>query len=89
MSLPDVIENVVNNAHDVTVPHDTVIDELRNIANQVDNDLEPLSMSMAIYMLGFSSYNGFKEYFTSNSNYDESMPKRLYEYMNYLKTYRR
>ena len=68
MLLPTIIENVVNNAEDITIPNDTVIDELQNIANQVDNDARTLSITMAIYMLGFSSYNGFKEYLTIDGN---------------------
>lgn len=81
MSLPTIIENVVNSAEDVNVPHDTVIDELQNIADQVENDPGTLSMAMAIYMLGFSSYNGFKECLTADGNWNEAMLKRLYEYM--------
>lgn len=85
MMLPTIIENVVNSAEDVTVPNDTVIDELQNIANQVDNDTGALSMAMAIYMLGFSSYNGFKECIMDDGNWNEDMLRRAYEYVTLLK----
>lgn len=51
--LPEVIESVIAKA-EITVPNDTVIPELRAIANE-----KQVSMAMAIYLLGFSSYQGF------------------------------
>ena len=55
MVLPDVIESVVNTA-DIRIPHDTVMQELQEIADQ-----KGISIAMAFYMLGFSTYNGFTE----------------------------
>lgn len=37
-------------------------------------------MAMAVYMLGFNSYNGFKDYLKDEDAMDEAMIKRLYEY---------
>ena len=54
MVLPGVIESVVNTA-EVRIPNDTVMKELENIAST-----QGVSIAMAIYMLGFSSYNGFR-----------------------------
>ncbi|MDR1821387.1 MAG: Eco47II family restriction endonuclease [Oscillospiraceae bacterium] len=54
MILPSVIENVVEKAAPGVVPQDTVIDELKQIA-----DNENGSFALALYMLGFGSYNGF------------------------------
>ena len=51
--LPDVIERIIENA-EITIPNDTVIDELKAIANSKN-----ISMAMSIYLLGFSSYMGF------------------------------
>ena len=51
--LPEVIESVVANAN-IRTPNDTVMQELQRIA-----DAQGISIAMAIYMLGFSSYNGF------------------------------
>ncbi len=59
MVLPDVIEEVVNNSEETKVPNDTVYDELRASANAIGCDAEDLSMAIAIYMLGFGTYNGF------------------------------
>ena len=53
MVLPEVIESVVADA-DIRTPNDTVMQELQTIA-----DTQGVSIAMAIYMLGFSSYNGF------------------------------
>ena len=61
MALPEVIEKVVKSENEIDVPKDTVIDELRNIATQIEEN-ESLAMSMAVYMLGFNTYNGFREY---------------------------
>ncbi len=54
MVLPLVIENVVENAAPGSVPQDTVIDELKKIAEN-----EERTFVLALYMLGFSSYLGF------------------------------
>lgn len=51
--LPEVIESVVANAA-ITTPNDTVMEELQQIA-----DTQGVSVAMAIYMLGFSTYAGF------------------------------
>ena len=51
--LPEVIESVVSNT-DIRTPNDTVMQELQQIA-----DAQGVSVAMAIYMLGFSTYNGF------------------------------
>lgn len=55
MVLPEVIERVVSNMDEKMVPHDTVLDELKALAT----DDKDLSIAMATYMLGFSTYNGF------------------------------
>lgn len=55
MVLPEVIESVVADA-DIKTPNDTVMKELENIAAS-----KGISIAMAIYLLGFSSYSGFKE----------------------------
>ena len=59
MVLPKVIEKVVSEMEDVQVPNDTVVAELRDWAQHLDGDTEDLSIAMAVYMLGFSGYNGF------------------------------
>ena len=54
MALPNVIEEVVNRSAASTIPNDTVIAELQTIA-----DNEKGSFALALYMLGFGSYQGF------------------------------
>ena len=61
MVLPNTIQKVVNENSNTVIPHDTVIDEIKEKAaeNRIeDNDV---AMSLAVYMLGFSSYLGFTE----------------------------
>ncbi len=54
MVLPSVIEDVVNSSNTITTPNDTVIDELKEIAESKNG-----SFALALYMLGFGSYIGF------------------------------
>ncbi len=54
MALPGVIEEVVSNANSISIPHDTVIEELRRIADEKNG-----SFALALYMLGFEGYIGF------------------------------
>ena len=61
MILPSVIENAVKELEGTIVPHDTVIDELRELAAKQDIESEDLAVAMAAYMLGFGSYRGFKK----------------------------
>lgn len=72
--LPDVIAEVIKDGSSVSVPKDTVLEELSNIAKNIDASSEELSMAMAMYLLGFSSYSGFAK------SDDENMINRIYEY---------
>mgnify|MGYP003306562120 CR=1 FL=1 len=51
MALPEVINTVVNEEGAVTVPQDTVIQELRKVAELYSEQSEDLAMAMAVYML--------------------------------------
>ena len=77
MVLPEVINNVVNDNSEINIPQDTVVKELHNIASNLQVDNEELSMAMAVYLLGFSTYNGFSNIFEPES-VDEKKLKRLY-----------
>lgn len=79
MVLPKIIEKVVDRGEGFNVPADTILDELRNIAYKIGEKSESLAMAMAVYMLGFNAYNGFKNYLK-----DEAILKRLYEYAKML-----
>ena len=81
MALPETINSVVNAEDGVSVPHDTVIQELRNVAMLHAEKTEELAMAMAVYMLGFSTYMGFGD--GMDRQFDEKndeMLKRIYEY---------
>lgn len=54
MILPSVIQEVIATSGDIIVPHDTVIEELKQIAEKKGG-----SFALALYMLGFESYIGF------------------------------
>lgn len=54
MALPSVIQEVISDAGNAFVPHDTVMEELQHIADEKDG-----SFALALYMLGFESYLGF------------------------------
>ena len=58
--LPSVIQKVVDNLSDAIVPHDTVIEELKQLAEKQKIEDKELALAMAVCMLGFGSYNGFK-----------------------------
>lgn len=59
MVLPGLIQKTVDELSESFVPHDTVIDELRELAKKQNSKSEDLAIAMATYMLGFSSYKGF------------------------------
>lgn len=82
MVLPKVIEKVVNEGgEDVKVPHDSVMSELRRIAKEMNTDDENLAMALAVYLLGFSTYNGFSKVAGNVvDDVDENVLKRIYEY---------
>lgn len=54
MILPSVIQEVVDDSENMNIPHDTVLEELKHIAEMKNG-----SFAMALYMLGFKSYAGF------------------------------
>lgn len=81
MALPEVINTVVNEERAVTVPQDTVIQELRKVAELYENQPEDLAMAMSVYMLGFSTYLGFNDQYKGELTGEiDTTLKRLYEY---------
>ncbi len=81
MALPDMVNLIVNEESGVSVPCDTVIKELRNVAALYANQTEELSMAMAVYLLGFDTYLGFENQAQSRMpKSDGEMLKRIYEY---------
>ncbi len=88
MELPVMIDKVVNEGQNISVPHDTVYQELQKITELFIKDIEDteeISTAMAIYMLGFSSYIGFAQRNGIEQNNNLSL-NRLYDYAKRLKT---
>lgn len=61
MILPTVIDKVVQQLNDTLVPHDIVMEELLEMSKQQKITSQDLAMTMAVYMLGFGTYNGFQK----------------------------
>lgn len=59
-ALPKTIQSVVDRMDAISIPHDTVIEEIKTLAKEFDLESEDLSIAMAVYMLGFKTYIGFK-----------------------------
>ncbi len=59
--LPGVIQRVVEQDQEHLTPHDTVMQELNKLAAESGMKDKELALSMAVYMLGFSSYYGFEK----------------------------
>lgn len=57
--LPQTIQSVVDTMDELNIPHDTVIAEIKSLAKELNIESEDLSIAMAVYMLGFNSYEGF------------------------------
>lgn len=81
MELPNTIAKVVSTDKNIEIPHDTVVEELKEIAGKLNFENEELAMAMAIYMLGFSTYQGFDQCIQfSEFMEEENRLKRLYMY---------
>ena len=83
MVLPKVIEKVVSDGgDDVKVPHDSVLKELKNVAEKMGEPDGNLAMAMAIYLFGFSTYSGFanKASFVVGRTEQDKILKKIYEY---------
>ena len=76
MVLPEVIESVVVRGGDFKVPHDTVAEELKKIAEISGEESENLAMAIAVYMFGFSSYKCFSGVSGGENPIDENLFKK-------------
>ncbi len=61
MVLPSAIKKAMTCLKNVDVPKDTVYEEIMQIAKVRNNREDDYLIAMAVYMLGFGSYNGFQE----------------------------
>ena len=88
MVLPEIIEKVVKQDCTVKVPHDTVLEELKRIADMSGREPEDIAMAVAVYMLGFNSYLGFSDLMGNDiegDNSDGNYLRRIYAYAKELK----
>lgn len=86
MVLPEIINSVVNEEGSVSVPRDTVVQELKNVAVLYAEQAEDLAMAMAVYMLGFNTYIGFSNKIECQfGKRNTEMLKCIYEYAKRLK----
>lgn len=61
MVLPEVVSEVLSeSSFALNKPHDTVYDELEANAENLDVSSPDTAMVLSMYMLGFSTYDGFK-----------------------------
>lgn len=84
MALPETIERVVEMEGTNLIPNDTVYEELKAIAKESNIDNKDLAMSMAIYLLGFSSYDGFQSIYIQESLQKLRRDTRISEYAKQL-----
>ena len=60
MALPDMVSEVLRERVDgVEVPRDSVYQQMRNMASGFHGMTDDMAMVLSMYMLGFSTYNGF------------------------------
>ncbi len=81
MLLPDIIKGVVESGSGIKTPHDTVLEELTAFVNSSSEKNKDISMALAIYMLGFSTYYGFEKGEQDNSSLDNSDIRRIKGYL--------
>lgn len=70
MALPAIVDEVLGETgRNITAPQDTVFDELKSLANKFHTTgAGDMSMMLSMYMLGFSTYNGFDSLWSSVNN---------------------
>lgn len=59
MVLPGVIQKAVDTLESSSIPNDTVLEEIEEIAAKQEEAPEELAIAMAFYILGFGTYKGF------------------------------
>ena len=82
MVLPEVVKSVVEKGDGVSIPHDTVYEELNEIAKGIGGNSDDISMAIAIYLLGFSTYKGFSngEKISVDFSTDNGSFEKMYSY---------
>lgn len=60
MALPETVKSVIDEEKGRRLPNDTAFQNLKAMAESLNIPSEENAMALAIYLLGFSSYSGFK-----------------------------
>ena len=80
MVLPSVIQKVVEDEGSNLVPRDTVFEELKKVANKSKVENKELAFDIAVYLLGFSSYAGFRSNLSPGALMELQSLERAEEY---------
>ena len=83
MKLPLVVDSIVKEEKNIDIPKDTVVDDLDKLLSIIGEEEVNIAKAMAIYMLGFSTYNGFGDKILDSFGLEskESILKKIYEYV--------
>lgn len=83
IKLPLVVDSIVKEEKNIDIPKDTVVDDLDKISSIIGEEEVNIAKAMAIYMLGFSTYNGFGDKILDSFGLEskESILKKIYEYV--------
>ena len=80
MVLPEVIREVVETEGAKLVPEDTVYEQLLRLSENSSMEDKDLSFAMAVYMLGFLSYDGFNSVISGTKISDADQIERISMY---------
>ena len=84
LKLPEVIEKVVTSGDANLVPDDTAFAELKAMGEKLGLDDNNVAFAVAVYLLGFSSYSGFRNMLPSDVLQALKQDERLSYYTNLL-----
>lgn len=68
--LPEIVKEVIDEGDELAVPKDKVYEEIKRVADGFEGTNENMGMILAMYMLGFSTYNEFDCIADKNTNID-------------------
>lgn len=68
--LPVIVKEVIDEGDELAVPKDKVYEEIKRVADGFEGTSENMGMILAMYMLGFSTYNEFDCIADKNTNID-------------------
>lgn len=66
--LPEMVDEVINEGNELSVPEDKVYQKIKEIADGFEGTDQNMGMILSMYMLGFSTYNGFDDIADQNQN---------------------